>query len=90
MTFDRPDSIFNITALFNIQKKEIHIMTPFSYTSLKIVHDQMIEEALERYRPAEEQKTQKRDLRQMTGAFLARFTNISARKAKETIPSCEG
>lgn len=62
-------------------------MVPYSYTSLKIVHEQNIAEALERYRFAEERRAQKRDLLQSAGALLARFTNISARKTKATIPS---
>ena len=65
-------------------------MIPFSHTGLMIVHDQQIEEALERYRPAEAQRTQKRDWRQSVSTFLARFTSFSARKAKTTIPGCEG
>jgi hypothetical protein len=64
-------------------------MPPFSYTGLKIVHDQKIEEALEHYRFAEAQRTQKRGVLQSVTAFLARFTNISAQKAKTTIPGCE-
>jgi hypothetical protein len=66
-------------------------MSPFSsYTGLKIVHDQKIEEALEHYRFVEAQRTQKRSMLRSATAFLARFTNISAQKAKATIPSCEG
>ncbi len=64
-------------------------MWPYSYTSLKIVHDQNIEEALERNRVAEAQRTQKRDLLQSAAALLARFTNSSAQKTKATIPSCD-
>ncbi len=64
-------------------------MPPFSYTSLKIVQDQKIKEALEYDRTAG-QETQKRGLLQIFGAFLARFTNFSARKSKATFPSCDG
>lgn len=61
-------------------------MQPFSYTGLKIVQDQMIEEALERYRVFEEPETQKRVLFHAFGEFLAHFTNFSARTPEEPFP----
>ena len=65
-------------------------MLPYSYTSLKVVHDQQIAEALERYRFAGARRMQKRSLLQGVGELLVRFTNSSARKTKVTLPGCEG
>jgi hypothetical protein len=61
-------------------------MPPVSYNSLKIVHEQMIQEALERRRfPAGPEKPQHR-LLQTFGTFLARLTNRSAQKPPATFP----
>jgi len=57
-----------------------------SYTSMKMIQDQKIEEALEHQRLYTGQETQKRGLLQTFGAFLARFTNFSAREPKATYP----
>jgi len=83
MTFDKPDNI--------IRQKRMEFHMPYvSYTSMKIVHDQKIEEALEHYRFSAGQETQKRGQLQTFGAFLARFTNFSARKPRATFPGCDG
>jgi hypothetical protein len=50
-------------------------MYPFSYTSQKIIHDRKIQEALEHQRLYAEKETQRQDLLQMLGKFLARFNN---------------
>ncbi len=57
-------------------------MQPFSYTSLKIVHDQQIQEALERQRLYAGQP-HRQGMLQAFGKFLARFTNQPGRKQKE-------
>jgi hypothetical protein len=61
-------------------------MPPVSYTSVKIVHEQMIQEALERRRffagPAKPQ----RRLLQTFGTFLARLMNHPAQKLSATFP----
>ncbi len=59
-----------------------------SYTSMKIVHDQKIQEALERQRLYAGQATQRPDLLQTFGKFLARFTNRSGRKQEGPLPGC--
>jgi hypothetical protein len=64
-------------------------MWPTPYTGLKTVHDQEIKEALEHSRFSAGQTRQKRGLPQMLGAFLARFTNASARKPEATFPACD-
>jgi hypothetical protein len=61
-----------------------------SYTSLKIVYDQQIREALERSRFSSEKATQKRGLPQTDGASLTHFSTFSARKPQATSPSCDG
>jgi hypothetical protein len=63
-------------------------MYPFSYTSMKIVHDQKIQEALERQRLYAGQATQRPGLLQTLGKFLARFTNRSGRKQEGPLPGC--
>ena len=55
-------------------------MHPFSYTGLKIIHDQKIQEALEQQRLNTGQETHSQGLLQTFGKFLARFTNHSGRK----------
>ena len=64
-------------------------MWPIPYTGLKAVHDQQINEALERSRFSAEYATQKHSLRQTFGAFLAHFTNSSAQKPEATLPACD-
>jgi hypothetical protein len=48
-------------------------MHPVSYTGLKILHDQKIEEALEQQRLSTEQETQGKSLFQAFGSLLAHF-----------------
>jgi hypothetical protein len=63
-------------------------MHPFSYTSLKIVHDEKIQEALERQRFEAGQGTPRRGLLQTFGKFLARFSNQSGHKQERPLPGC--
>ena len=63
-------------------------MYPFSYTGLKMIHDQKIQEALERQRLYAEQETQRPGLLQTFGKFLARFTNRSGQKQEGPCPGC--
>jgi hypothetical protein len=58
-------------------------MHPFSYTSIKIIHDEKIQEALEHHRPYAGQETQRQGLFRAFGKFLARFNNRPARKIEE-------
>ena len=55
-------------------------MYPYSYTGLKIIHDQKIREALEHQRFYVGQEAQRHRLLQSFGKVLARFTNQSRRK----------
>ena len=64
-------------------------MQPFSYTSLKIVYDQQLQEALDRSRSSAKHTTQKRDQLQTGGARLAHFSTSSAQKPQATLPFCE-
>jgi len=61
-------------------------MHPSSYTSLKIIHDQKIQEALEQQRLYAGQEMQRQGLLQKFGKFLARFTNQSGRKQEGSLP----
>ena len=63
-------------------------MHPFSYTSLKIVHDRKIQEALEHQRLYAGQETQRQGLFQTFEKLLARFTNQSSRRQEGPIPGC--
>ena len=62
-------------------------MYPFSYTGLKLIHDQKVREALERERLYAEQKTQRRDLRQAFSEFFAGFNHRSVRNEEKCSPS---
>ncbi|QBD74877.1 hypothetical protein EPA93_02250 [Ktedonosporobacter rubrisoli] len=70
-------------------------MWPGSYTSLKIVHDQKIKEALEYASAFTESEKQKPSLFQIIGAILARFSIRGAQKPgvnaepKEGKDSCD-
>ena len=64
-------------------------MYPFSYTGLKLIHDQKVREALERERLYAEQKTQRRDLRQAFSEFLAGFNHRSTRNEEKRSSSPE-
>jgi hypothetical protein len=57
-------------------------MQPFSYTSLKVIHDQKIREALEHQRLYAKPKMQKQSRLQIFGTFFARvaWREICARK----------
>lgn len=59
-------------------------MQPFSYTSLKIVHEQQIQEALEHQRHDAEQKASGKGLLQAFRAFPARFSRHSAQKQERS------
>ncbi len=61
-------------------------MYPFSYIGLKIVHDQQVQEALERYRLDAERATDRQGLFQAFEKLLARFTNQPARKREGPRP----
>ena len=50
-------------------------MHPFSYTGIKIIHDERIREALENHRLYAGQETRKHGLIQAFGKLLARFSN---------------
>ena len=63
-------------------------MPPFSYTSLKIIHDQKLHEALAQQRLYAEQETHKHTLLQTLNKFLARFHYQSTRKQETPIPDC--
>jgi hypothetical protein len=63
-------------------------MHPFSYTSLKIVHDWKIQEALEHQRLYAGQETPRQGLFQTFGKLLARFTNQSSRRQERPFPGC--
>ncbi len=56
------------------------------YTSMKVIHDQMIQEALERHRPDNGQATHRQGLSQMFGRVLARFTTHAGRKQEKPLP----
>jgi hypothetical protein len=63
-------------------------MYPFSYTSLKIVHEQKIQEALEKKRPDAGQKTRRRTPRQAFALLLARLSNRPDQKQEPVLPAC--
>jgi hypothetical protein len=56
------------------------------YTSLKVVHDQIIQEALERQRSDDGQTTHRQGLRQAFGKALTRFTTRAAWKQECPVP----
>jgi hypothetical protein len=63
-------------------------MYPFSYTGLKIVHDEKIQEALERQCLDAKQETQGQGLLRALGKLLTRFNNQAGRKQEESLPGC--
>lgn len=63
-------------------------MYPFSYTNLKIIHDQEIHEALAQHRLDIGQATQRQGLLQTFKMFLARFNNHLAGNKQELLPDC--
>lgn len=52
----------------------------WSFTSMQIIQDQRVKDALDRSRFSEEPKTNKSDRLQILRAILARLTPVSARK----------
>ncbi len=60
----------------------------FSYTNLKIIHDQKIQEALAQQRLDAEQATQRQGLLQTFKKFRARFNNHPAGNKQEFLPDC--
>lgn len=65
-------------------------MSPYSYTGVKIIHEQRIQEALERRRFAEERKARQHTLKHIVGVVLARFTSSSAHKPQATVACSDG
>jgi hypothetical protein len=63
-------------------------MYPFSYTGLKIVHDQQVQESLERSRLNAERATYRQGLFQAFEKLLARFTNQPGRKQEGPRAGC--
>ena len=63
-------------------------MHPFSYTGLKIIQDEKIQEALEQQRLEAGQGTRRQGLLQTFGKFLARFSNQSGHKQERPLPGC--
>ena len=58
------------------------------YSGMKVVHDQMIEEALERRRHYAGQEIHRQGLLQTFGKILARFTAHSDQKRESPLPGC--
>lgn len=65
------------------------MVPPFFHTGIQLIHDQQVEEALERYHISAQQETQRRALPQAIHTFLARFTNFSAHKPQAIFPDCD-
>lgn len=63
-------------------------MYPYSYTNLKIIHDQQIEEALEQHRLYAGEEKQEQGLFQKFGKLLARFTAQPEQKCEQPLPDC--
>ncbi len=57
-----------------------------SYNSQKVVHDQMIQEALERSQPDDGQAPHRQGLRQIMQGMLARFTTSAGQQQAKPIP----
>lgn len=70
------------------QKSREEPMYPFSYTGLKIIHDQEIQEALAHHCLDTGQATQRQGLIQMFKTLLARFNNHLAGNKQELLPDC--
>ena len=58
-----------------------------SYNSQKVVHDQMIQEALEHHRLNDEQAPHRERLCQIVGRIRALFTTQARRKQARPLPS---
>jgi hypothetical protein len=63
-------------------------MWPLSYTGLKIIYDQQIQEALEHHSFSAGSETPKRGLLRTCDTFLARFAHFSVQKPKATSLFC--
>lgn len=63
-----------------LEESEEHGMLPFSYTSMKLIHDEDIREALERYRFYTKPKIQRQGLLQAFSKALARFTQYAGKE----------
>ena len=57
-------------------------MPPFSYTGMRLIHDEKVQEALERYRFYAEPKRQRQGLLHAFGKALARFTQQAGNKRR--------
>lgn len=60
------------------------------YSGMKVIHDQMIEEALERRRHYAGEKTRGQGLLKTFGKALARFTAQSGHKHESILPGGAG
>ena len=58
------------------------------YSSMKVVHDEMIHEALERRRYYEGQEAHRQGLLKTFGKVLARFTTRAEAKQAQVLPNC--
>lgn len=76
------------TQYYAIQPKEELHMYPFSYTSIKVIHDQKVREALEQQHFSKEQKAQGQDLLQAFKKLFVRSDGQSAREQSKLLPDC--
>jgi hypothetical protein len=60
------------------------------YSGMKVIHDQMIEESLERKRYYAGEETHRQGLLKTFGKALARFTAQSVHKQESTLPGNAG
>lgn len=60
----------------------------YSYTALKTIHDQKVQEALEQQYPDMGQATRKHGLPHMFGKFLARFNHQSDQEPQQSLSGC--
>lgn len=60
------------------------------YSGMKVIHDQMIEESLERQRHYIRQETPRQGLFKTFGKALARFTAQSGHKQESVLPGSAG
>jgi hypothetical protein len=63
-------------------------MYPYSYTSMKIIHDEQIEEVMEQHRLYEGEDSRKQGLLQKFGKLLARFTAQPEQGCEKLLPDC--
>lgn len=64
-------------------------MHPFSYSGLKIIHDEKVQEALEQQRPYIGQEMQRQGLLQTLATFFARFNKYLVGNKKGSLPGCD-